>query len=88
MFFIPIIIFVVFFVVFLVIGLSATKMHKHSADTMTDMISTISAYADKQAKSFEDNIAKYSATKICEYCGSSISASSTKCNSCGAKIKK
>ena len=90
MFFLPFVIFGVFFVVFLVIGLNAFKSHKHTTDTMTNMINTVSAYAEKQTTDISqqaDNQAKQE-TKICEYCGSIISANETKCNSCGAKIKK
>ena len=90
MFFLPFIIFGVFFITFLMIVISAFKSHKSSADTMTNMINTVSAYAEKQANSIigtVENQAKQS-IKICEYCGSQISAGDNKCSSCGAKVKK
>ena len=86
MFFLPFIIFSLFFIAFLVIALSAFKNHKKTTDTMTNMINTVSAYAENEIeKAFDEPKQE---TKVCEYCGSIISANETKCNSCGAKIKK
>ena len=86
MFFLPFIIFGVFFVVFFMIIVSAVKSHKQTGDTMQNMINTVSAYAEKQMQeAFEQ---PQEETKTCEYCGSTISFGSTKCNACGAKVKK
>ncbi len=90
MFFLPIIIFGVFFIVFLIIGLSAFKSHKHVGDTMQDMINTVSAYAEKEFNNAIEQLDNkpHEKQKTCEYCGSAISAGSSKCDSCGAKVKK
>ena len=39
--------FAIFFIVFLVIAKHFFNVHRHNDDTMEDMISTISAYAEK-----------------------------------------
>ena len=86
MFALPFIIFGVFFVVFLMIGISAFKTHKKTGETMQNMINTVSAYAEKELqKTFEQPKPQ---TKTCEYCGSTISEGSNKCEACGAKVKK
>ena len=78
--------FAIFFIVFLVIAKHFFNVHRHNDDTMEDMISTISAYAEKQVQeTFEQPKEE---TKTCEYCGSTIPANSKKCDSCGAKVKK
>lgn len=86
MFMLPFIIFGIFFVVFLMIAISIFKSHQKTGDTMANMINTVSAYAENEIeKAFEPPKQE---TKTCEYCGSIISADSTKCDSCGAKAKK
>lgn len=88
MFFLPIIIFAVFFVVFIIIGLSAVKSHKQTGDTIQNMINTVSAYAKNQMQDEAElsNNQLKSETKVCEYCGSQLSAGVTKCGACGAKV--
>lgn len=82
--------FIIFFIVFLVIVKNFFRAHKHTGDTMEDMITTISAYAEKQMEDTMKEIDNSSReqTKTCEYCGSTISAGSSQCDSCGAKVKK
>ena len=86
MWYIPIIAFGIFFVIFLAIAISAFRSHKHTGDTMRNMINTVSAYAEKEIENVFNPPKEE--TKICEYCGSTIPNGNTKCNSCGAKAKK
>jgi len=88
MFVIP---FVIFFVIFLMIGKSFMKAHKNVDKTMDDMVATISAYAKEHMANEVDesqSVEPVIQDKTCEYCGSTIPAGSTKCGSCGAKVKK
>lgn len=83
---IPFVTFGVFFTVFLIIGFSAFKLHKRTGDTMKNMINTVSVrFENEMQKAFGQ---PKDETKICEYCGSTISANSAKCDACGAKVKK
>ena len=85
MFFLPIVVFIVFFVVFLSIALTFSKSHKQVDNTIKDIVTTVSAYAEKNIEQLKEEVKK---DKICEYCGSTISADSAKCSFCGAKVKK
>lgn len=86
MFILPFIVFGIFFVVFLVIVLNIFKSHKHTGDTMQNMINTVSARMEHEIqKVFEQ---PKDETRICEYCGSTISANATQCEACGAKVSK
>ena len=83
MFVIP---FGIFFVVFLMIAISMFKGHKTVGDSMQNMINTVSAYAEQQAQKEIKPIEPQ--TKTCEYCGATLDAKATQCQSCGAKTKK
>ena len=86
MWYVFIIPFVAFFITFLCIAGSVFRAHKHSNDTMQDMVNTISAYAEKEVQ--QAFTTKHEETKTCEYCGSKISNNNSKCDSCGAKGNK
>ena len=81
--------FIVFFVIFLSVAINIFHGHKHTGDTIQNMVNTISAFAEQQK---EDDIVKYTQPKqenrTCEYCGSSVKSNSNKCDACGAKLKK
>ena len=68
------------------IAISAFKSHKKAGDTMQNMINTVSAYAEKEIQEIIEQ--PIEETKTCEYCGSTMSAHSSQCDSCGAKVKK
>jgi len=86
MFVLPFIIFGIFFVTFLMIAISAFKTHKRTSDTIQDMINTASIHLENETQNlFEQPKEEF---KVCEYCGSRVSATSLECSSCGAKIKK
>ncbi|MFQ6724030.1 MAG: hypothetical protein ACLRFE_01670 [Clostridia bacterium] len=83
----PFLVFGIFFAVFLIIAISIFKSHKHSGDTMQNMINTISAYAEKEIEHHVKQLDADNTEKTCEYCGSKISNGSNKCDACGAKVK-
>ena len=78
--------FVIFFVVFLMIAFSIFRGHKHTSDTMQNMINTVSAYAEKEVEKIFKEVEPQN--KTCEYCGATLDNNATKCNACGAKAKK
>ena len=53
---------------------------------MTNMINTVSASVQQEINKVLEQPKEEN--KVCEYCGSTIPADSTKCDSCGAKVKK
>ncbi len=86
MWFIFVIPFVVFFVIFLLIAKHFFHPHK-MLDDAVDMANTVSAYAEQIKTELEPEPEPVK-EKICEYCGSTIAEGNSKCDSCGAKIKK
>lgn len=83
MFVIP---FIIFFIVFLMLALHLFRGHKHSKETMQNMVNTISAYAEREKQ--VQPVTPKEIEHFCEYCGSNVNVNDKKCASCGAKIKK
>lgn len=82
----PFAIFGVFFIVFLMIAVRTAKLHKKAGKTISNIFETVSSNVEQQ---IENRLGQSKEeTKTCEYCGSTIPADSSKCDSCGAKIKK
>ena len=95
MWYIFVIPFIIFFVVFLIIAKNFFHLHKHNgndgdiidmAESMQEMINTITIYDENEDKEEPKPIVEQ--TKTCEYCGSTVSIRDTKCDSCGATVKK
>ena len=85
MWYIPFIAFGIFFVIFLAIIISGFKTHKRTTDTIKNVFTTVSTNIESEIqKAFEPQKEE---TRTCDYCGSSVSVASLKCDSCGAKIK-
>lgn len=85
MFVIP---FIIFFVIFLMIAINIFRGHNHSKDVMKNMVNTISAYAEAEKQESEKIEPVKQPERFCEYCGSSVAQGVTKCEACGAKVKK
>ncbi len=83
MWFVFIVPLIIFFAIFLGIAKSIFFSHKSAEKDMQDMVTTISAYAEKSAE-IQQEIVK---EKICEYCGAKVPHGVNKCTSCGASVK-
>lgn len=83
MWFVFIVPLIIFFVIFLGIAKSIFLSHKSAEKNIQDMVTTISAYADKTS-SVEQEIIK---EVVCEYCGAKVPDGASKCQACGASVK-
>lgn len=76
--------FIMFFSIFTIVAASMSKHHKQSKETMQSMVEDIT----KKREEMNNNSSFITDEKTCEYCGTKVPASSSKCGGCGATIKK
>ena len=81
---IPIMVFIAAFFFIASIAFSSFKRSRKTANKTIPIIEQrFDEYMAKNTESIENQ-----ENKMCEYCGSHISNDATKCDSCGAKVKK
>ena len=76
----------VFIVAFLFIASVAFSTFKKSRKTVNKVIPIVEQQFSEQVS--KTIVSEKSESKVCEYCGSTISNGVTECDSCGAKVKK